>query len=301
MPWIVTFFVSSGMIHLWFTWITLSLVKGVGISTRKCWRNCLLFIQVIYNVTSYLLLQYWYVHNEDSNWPFAWLLLLQWIMMWYCITQTHIIVTNHPQKISKDLHTGHIRLTISPANFFFMEWMKRFYGWIYHFSISLTLVVLQRQKSLPDIGGTTIQDVGHLAVMGAAMEPGVHTMSDELILQVSWNIFLAFKWILMMTSGENISHYTTAKLSVHVWNHDLIWWQNKTETQKHFRKTTITSSWTLSETKIPITIVNAQMLSNPNQKSRTWDNDRAAQLICVDLWLTALNLLRNDTALVVLQ
>ena len=33
-----------------------------------------------------------------------------------------------------------------------------------------------------------------LAVMRAAMmEPGVHTMSDELILQISCNIFLAFK------------------------------------------------------------------------------------------------------------
>ena len=41
--------------------------------------------------------------------------------------------------------------------------MKRFCGWIHHFSISLTLMVLQRQKSLPDIDGTTIQDVvGHL-------------------------------------------------------------------------------------------------------------------------------------------
>ena len=30
---------------------------------------------------------------------------------------------------------------------FFMEWIKRFCGWIYHFSISLTLVVLQRQKA----------------------------------------------------------------------------------------------------------------------------------------------------------
>ena len=99
------------------------------------------------------------------------------------------------------------------------------------FSISLTLAVLQRQKILPDIGGTTIQDVGHLAVM-RAMEPGVHTMSDELILHISCNIFLVFKWILMMTSGQNISHYTTAKLSVHVWNHDLIWWQNKIDTQK---------------------------------------------------------------------
>ena len=76
-----------------------------------------------------------------------------------------------------------------------------------------------------------------------------------------------------MTSGQNISHYTTAKLSVHVWNHDLIWWQYKIDTQKHFHKTTITSSWTLSKTKIPITIVKAQMPSNPNQKSRMRDNN----------------------------
>ena len=49
---------------------------------------------------------------------------------------------------------------------------------------------------------------GHLAVMRAAMmEPGVYTMSDELIPQISCNIFLPFKWILMMTSGQNISHY----------------------------------------------------------------------------------------------
>ena len=116
---------------------------------------------------------------------------------------------------------------------------------------------------------------GHLAVMRAAMmEPGVHTMSDELMPQISCNIFLAYKWILMMTSGHN---YTTAKLSVHVWNHDLIWWQNKIDTQKHFHKTAITSSWTLSKTKIPITIVKAQMPSNPNQKSRMRDNDKVAE------------------------
>ena len=115
---------------------------------------------------------------------------------------------------------------------------------------------------------------GQLAVMRAAMmEPGVHTMSDELILQISSNIFLAFKWILMMTSGQNISHYSTAKLSVHVWNHDVILWQNKIDTQKHFHKTTITSSWTLSKTKIPITIVKAYMPLNPNQKSRPRDNE----------------------------
>ena len=83
-----------------------------------------------------------------------------------------------------------------------------------------------------------------------------------------------------MTSGQNISHYTTAKLLVHVWNHDLIWWQNKIDKQKHFRKTTITSFWTLSKTNIPITLVKAQMPSNPNQKSRMQDNK--ATTFCSD-------------------
>ena len=78
----------------------------------------------------------------------------------------------------------------------------------------------------------------------------------------------------MIPSGQNISHCTTDKLSVHVWNHDLIWWQNKIDTQKHFHKTTITSSWTLRKTKIPVTMVKAQMPSDPNQKSRTRDNDQ---------------------------
>ena len=50
----------------------------------------------------------------------------------------------------------------SPANVFY-GMNKTFLWGIYNFSISLTLVVLQWQKSLPDIGGTTIQDVvGHL-------------------------------------------------------------------------------------------------------------------------------------------
>ena len=130
----------------------------------------------------------------------------------------------------------------SKSRYFFYGMNNTFCVLIYHFSISLTLAVLQRQKILPDIGGITIQDVGCLAAMGLAMEPGVHTMSDELILQISCNIFLAFKWILKMRWGQTISHYTTAEPSVHVWNHDLIWWQNKIDTQKHFHKTTIASS-----------------------------------------------------------
>ena len=75
----------------------------------------------------------------------------------------------------------------------------------------------------------------------AHMEPGVHTMSNELLLQISCNIFVAFKWISMMRSSHNISNYTTAKLSVHVWNNDLIW-QNKIGTQKDFHKNRIASS-----------------------------------------------------------
>ena len=121
----------------------------------------------------------------------------------------------------------------------------------------------------------TIQDVSPLA----HMQPGVHTMSDELILHISCNIFLAFKWILMMTSGQNVSHYTTTKLSVHVWNHDLIWWHTKIDTQKHLHKTTITGSWTLSKTKIHITIVKAHMPSNPNQKFRTQDKKPLGQCL----------------------
>ena len=69
-------------------------------------------------------------------------------------------------------------------------------------------------KSLADIGGTTIQNVGPLS----PMEPVVHTMSNELIPEIPCNIFLAFKWILMMKSGHNISNYTASKLSVHVSN-----------------------------------------------------------------------------------
>ena len=174
---------------------------------------------------------------------------------------------------------------------------KTFCGRMYHFSISLTLAVLQRQQSLPDIGVTTIQDVSRLAVMRAGMEPGVHAMSDELILQMSWNIFLAFKWILMMTSGQNISHYTTAKLSVHVWNHDLIWWQNKFDTPKHFHETTIPRSWTLSKTKIPITVVKAQMPSNPNKKSRTRDNKTHTTVDVFQFWQRCVDINRPKTVI----
>ena len=84
----------------------------------------------------------------------------------------------------------------SPAIFLLWNEQNVFVGGFISFQSALTLAVLQWQKSLPDIGGTTIQDVAPLA----PMEPGVNTMNNELIPQIPCNIILAFKWILMMRS-----------------------------------------------------------------------------------------------------
>ena len=160
-----------------------------------------------------------------------------------------------------------------------MEWIKRFCGWIYHFQSVLLWWYYNDEKAYRIVAVLPFKMSATSLSCGLPhVEPGVHTMSDELKLQISYNIFQAFKLILMMTLSQNILHYTTAKLSVHVWNHDLIWWQNKIDAQKHFRETTITSSWTLGKTKIPITIVKA---SNPNQKSHTRDNKHAKTIMAV--------------------
>ena len=158
------------------------------------------------------------------------------VISWNCfILFHHTIVThiiNHTHKAHKySLLMHHIKIK-SPANFLWNE-QHVFLCWFITFQSVLLWRYYNDKKAL-DIGGTTIQDVGCLAAMGLAMEPGVHTMSDELILQILCNIFLAFKWIIMMRWGQNKSHYTTTKPSVHVWNHDLIWWQNKIDTLKTF-------------------------------------------------------------------
>ena len=94
-----------------------------------------------------------------------------------------------------------------------------------------------------------------------------------------------FKWILMMRSGQNISHYTTVKPSVPVWNQDLIWWQNKIDIQKTFPQDYDYELLNRSKTKIPITIVKAQMPSDPNQKSRTRDNNGFDLCHDIDIWI----------------
>ena len=119
----------------------------------------------------------------------------------------------------------------SPAKFLWNE--QNMDGWSHLFSISSNSGGITLTKSLPDISGTTIQYVGPFA----PMESGVHTISNELILQISCDISLALKWISMMRSGHNISHHTTAKLSVNVWNHQLIWWPNKIDTQNFSTRT----------------------------------------------------------------
>ena len=66
----------------------------------------------------------------------------------------------------------------SPANFFYEMNKTFFVGGFIYFQSALTLVVLQWQKSLPDIGGTTIQDVGPSLPLTLVPD----TMSNELIL-----------------------------------------------------------------------------------------------------------------------
>ena len=64
----------------------------------------------------------------------------------------HKLATDKPEKQESTRYTEHKysllmhRIKIkSPANVF-MERIKRFCGWIYHYSISITLMVLQWQK-----------------------------------------------------------------------------------------------------------------------------------------------------------
>ena len=56
--------------------------------------------------------------------------------------------------------------------------------------------------------------------MSASIQPvvaGDHsTLGDEVILQISFNIFCFFKWKLIARSGHNILHYMIAKLIIHV-------------------------------------------------------------------------------------
>ena len=89
-----------------------------------------------------------------------------------------------------------------------MEWRKGFCGWIFYFQPVLLWWYYNDKKAYRILAVLPFQMLAkHLAVMRAAMmEPGVHTMSDEIILQISCNIFLAFKWISMMTSGQNSHH-----------------------------------------------------------------------------------------------
>ena len=84
-----------------------------------------------------------------------------------------------------------------------MEWIKRFVGGFIVFQ-SVLLRWYNDNKAYQILAGLPF-NMSATSVRQAAMEPGVHTMSDELILQISCNISLAFKWILMMTSGQNIS------------------------------------------------------------------------------------------------
>ena len=52
----------------------------------------------------------------------------------------------------------------------------------------------------------------------------VSWMIDELIIEILWKLFLLLTLILMIQSGHKLAHVTTAELSWHVQNCDIIWW-----------------------------------------------------------------------------
>ena len=115
---------------------------------------------------------------------------------------------------------------------------------------------------------------GHFAVMRAAMmEPGVHTMSYELILQISGNI----SWLLNEYQWWDQAkiYHIIRQLSHRFMCEIVIWSGDKTKLiyKKTFPQDYDYELLNLRKTKIPITIVMAQMPSNPNQKSRTRDNN----------------------------
>ena len=89
--------------------------------------------------------------------------------VYHVVMRESICPRNRLYKYSLLMHRIKIE---SPAKLLWNE-QNVFVGGFTSFQSALTLAVLQWQKSLPDIGGTTIQDVAPLA----PMQPGVHIMS----------------------------------------------------------------------------------------------------------------------------
>ena len=79
-----------------------------------------------------------------------------------------------------------------------------------------------------------------------------HTRGDELILQISLNIFMFIKWKLMTRSGHNILHYKTAKLIIHMQNNNRLINDEQTILQAFFYKITLNSSETIVKRKFPL-------------------------------------------------
>ena len=72
-----------------------------------------------------------------------------------------------------------------------MEWTKRFVGGFFSFRSALTLVVYNDKNAYRILAALPFK----------VSAPHLAPMSNELILQISCNIFLTFRWILMMRPG----------------------------------------------------------------------------------------------------
>ena len=148
--------------------------------------HCFVWDAINYSFMPYFQMRFNYSTVEIWAW-------MSYFIPLSCVTwMTYCLVKLHWQKGSKKtvLSTNYtstvywcIASKLKVLLIFFMEWTTRFCVLIYHLSISLTLAVLQRQKSLPDICGTT--------KMSAAWLPWDSSWS---LASTPWAMSLYFKF-----------------------------------------------------------------------------------------------------------
>ena len=158
------------------------------------------------------------------------------------------------------------RIKIKSPSDFFMEWTKRFVCWFINVQSVLLWRYYNNKKSLPDISGTTYHSRCRL--------PSSHGTRKA---STPWAMSLYFKFraILYLWLWNEYQWWDQAKiyhiirqLSHRFMCEIMIGSGDKT---KLIHKKTFPQDYellNLSKTKIPITIVKAQMPSNPNQKSQ---------------------------------
>ena len=174
------------------------------------------------------------LHRTLSKWHFRFSAPLYAILLdltksrqsceWH--TDAHTVLCLAIKVANKYSLLMHRIKTKSSTKFLWIE-QNVFVGGFISFQSALTLAVLTVTKKAYRI----------LAALSFKMSPPSlpWTLASTPWAYRPCNIFMAFKRISMMRSGHIISHCTaTVKLSVHVWDHDLIWCQKQNWHTKTF-------------------------------------------------------------------